>query len=205
MVDTAIIFALGFLAAALLSLLFVPLIHRRAERLTAERIEESIPIDVAEMHAKKDHLRAEFALSTRRLEGKIEELTEKLASRRADLGKKDAVINRQKVDLDAKAATIATLNNRGSQFHPAGEDESSLEDRFRQEFEKTLAEKESTITKLNADLEQRMRTINTQRVEIATMEIRINALMDRVAELAKVQSQEPSEPEQRPPLLRLVH
>ena len=204
MVDTVIIFAMGFLAASLLILIAVPLVHRRAERLTTERIEESIPIDVAEMHAKKDQLRAEFALAARRLEGKIEQLTEKLAERLADLGRKDAVIHRQKLELEAKAATIATLENRGKLFHRGDQDASSIEARWQEQFGQTLAEKEATIAKLKADVDQRMRTINTQRVEIATLTIRINALKDRVTELAQKQAEEPSEPDERPPLLRLV-
>jgi hypothetical protein len=204
MIDTAIIFALGFLAASLLILLAVPLVHRRAERLTTERIEESIPIDVAEMHAQKDQLRAEFALTTRRLEGRIEQLTEKLAGQLAEAGRKGATINRQRLELEAKVATIATLKDRSSLFDGDGADESAIEARWQQEFTQKLADKEATIAKLQAETDRRARTIDTQRIEIATLTIRINALMDRVTELAKTQSPVPDEPEQRHPILRLV-
>jgi hypothetical protein len=51
----------------------VPLVHNRAVRLTTKRIEASTPLSLAEIRADKNHLRAEFAISTRRLEMTIEE------------------------------------------------------------------------------------------------------------------------------------
>ena len=70
-------FALGLLTAGLLAVLVTPAIWRRATRLTRQRIERSVPMTLAEIEADKDQLRAEFAMSTRRLEMSIERLREK--------------------------------------------------------------------------------------------------------------------------------
>ena len=52
----------------------MPAVWRRAVRLTKKRIEAATPMTMAEFRADKDQLRAEFALSTRRLEMNVEAL-----------------------------------------------------------------------------------------------------------------------------------
>ena len=100
MIDDAIMyFGIGFLVATLLGLLFVPLVHNRAIRLTTKRLEGSTPLSMVELRADKDHLRAEFAMSTRRLETKIEELKAKTSTQLAQLGKKTDAINQLKKEL----------------------------------------------------------------------------------------------------------
>src|SRR5262249_59297759 len=77
MIEGIMYFGIGFLVATLLGLFFVPLVHNRAVRLTMKRLEASTPLSMVEIRADKDHLRAEFAISTRRLETTIEELKAK--------------------------------------------------------------------------------------------------------------------------------
>ena len=76
------IFALGFLAAALCALLLLPAVNARALRLSRRRIEARLPLTVAEVAAEKDHLRAEFAVARRRLERRVEAVH---AARHADM------------------------------------------------------------------------------------------------------------------------
>ena len=62
MVETAMIFALGFLAATLIALLIIPAINARADRLARRRAEALFPLSISELTAEKDHLRADFAV-----------------------------------------------------------------------------------------------------------------------------------------------
>ncbi len=64
---------------------------------------------MAEIQADKDLLRAEFAVSTRRLEMNIEQLKHKTASQLAELGKKGDVINRLKIERDAQNVEAIVL------------------------------------------------------------------------------------------------
>ncbi|MBF9234466.1 coiled-coil domain-containing protein [Microvirga alba] len=73
MVETIMIFALGFLAATLIALLIIPAINARAERLARRRAEALFPLSIEELTAEKDHLRAEFAVLQRRLERRAEQ------------------------------------------------------------------------------------------------------------------------------------
>ena len=74
MIESVMYFGIGFLVATLLGLLFIPLVHNRAVRLTMKRLEASTPMSISEIRADKDQLRAEFAMSNRRIEMRIEKL-----------------------------------------------------------------------------------------------------------------------------------
>ena len=56
MIEPIMYFGIGFLVAALLGLLFVPLVHNRAVRLTMRRLEAATPLSIAEIRADKDQL-----------------------------------------------------------------------------------------------------------------------------------------------------
>src|SRR5918997_499422 len=57
-VESIMIFALGFLAAALIALLIIPAINARADRLARRRAEALFPLSISELTAQKDHRRA---------------------------------------------------------------------------------------------------------------------------------------------------
>jgi hypothetical protein len=205
MIETFMFFGLGFLAASLLALVVAPLIHNRAERLTMRRIEASTPLSIAEIRADKDQLRAEFAVSTRRLELNIEQLGAKTAYQLVELGRKAFVINRLKVELDAKTATISALRKRGAPSHPAAEDEFSVKSEWLREAERTLADKEAEVARLSSDLDERSRTADSQRIEIVALKIQINALKDQAADHGKRRAQKRVGPEWRRAIMRIVH
>jgi chromosome segregation ATPase len=101
MIEMFMFFAMGFLAAALSVLVVVPLVHRRAVRLTRRRLEGTIPTSMAEILAYRDLLRAEFAMSTRRLEVELEQTKAQRAGERAELDRKSDAIKRLNIELDA--------------------------------------------------------------------------------------------------------
>jgi hypothetical protein len=64
---------------------------------------------MAEIQADKDLQRADFAVSTRRLELTIEQLKESNTSQRAEIGKKGDIINRFKVEREAQNVELLLL------------------------------------------------------------------------------------------------
>jgi hypothetical protein len=108
MIEAIMYFGIGFLFASLIGVAVAPLIHDRAVRLTMRRLENSIPQSMAEIQADKDLLRAEFAMSTRRLEIGVEELKEQNTSQLAELARKGDMVNRLKLEREAhKVETVA--------------------------------------------------------------------------------------------------
>src|SRR5262249_39203860 len=112
MIESIMFFGIGFLFASLLGLVILPLVHARAVRLTAKRLEAATPVSMAEIQADKDQLRAEFAMSTRRLEMSVDQLKAKTSGQLAEIGKKSDAINRLKLELGEKTATIFALEAR---------------------------------------------------------------------------------------------
>src|SRR5262249_14828294 len=100
MFETVMVLGIGFLAGCLLMVAFVPAIHSRAVRLTARDYLAKMPMSVAELEAQKDLLRAEFAMSIRRLETIVEETRAKSALQLSEIGRKAAEIHRLKAELN---------------------------------------------------------------------------------------------------------
>ena len=188
MIEPIMYFGLGFLAAALIGLIIVPFVHGRAVRLTVRRLEAATPLSMAEIQADKDQLRAEFAMSTRRLEMSVDQLKNKSTGQLADLGKKNDVINRLKMELGEKAATIFALEARDRGIKDqlrATEDELAVKTGALRETERTLAEKESELTKYTSQLTETSATSDSQRIEIVSLKTQVENLKDQVAGLGK--------------------
>ena len=112
MIESAMWCGIGLLAGCLLMLAFMPLIHERAVRITKRHMAEATPMAIDEIQADKDHLRAQFAMSVRRLEVNIEEMRAKAAGRSGELGRQSLEINRLLVEIDKKKALILAMRAR---------------------------------------------------------------------------------------------
>jgi hypothetical protein len=112
MIERIMYLGIGFLFAGLIGVAFMPLVHGRAVRLTIRRLEAALPQSMEEIRADKDLLRAEFAMSMRRLEMSVEQLKTKSTSQLAELGRKGDAINRLKVERDALKVEIVALKTQ---------------------------------------------------------------------------------------------
>ena len=115
-IDAMMYFALGAFAAALVMLLIMPAIWRRAVRLTKKRIEAATPITLAEFRADKDQLRAEFALSTRRLEMNVEQLRKRLSEQLGDVSRRKTDLAVLKSERDEHLAVVRELEEREAEL-----------------------------------------------------------------------------------------
>jgi hypothetical protein len=109
MIESIMFFGIGFLAATLIALAIIPLVHGRAVRLTIRRLQDSIPQSMAEIQANKDALRAEFAMSTRRLEITVDELRTERANQLAELGKRGDAVKRLQIERETQNVEAAAL------------------------------------------------------------------------------------------------
>lgn len=108
-VQSILFFILGFLCAGFLALLVAPSIWRRAVALTRRRIEGSIPLTQSEIRADKDHLRAEFAMSTRRLEMTVAALQEKSAGQAVEMARVGEQLSTAQSECIRRNEVIASL------------------------------------------------------------------------------------------------
>jgi hypothetical protein len=112
MIEWLMIGGIGLLAGCLLMLAFVPIVHERAVRIAKRHMVEATPLAINEIQADKDHLRAQFAMSVRRLELSIEEMRAKAAGHSGELSKQGLEITRLHVELDKKKAQIFAMRTR---------------------------------------------------------------------------------------------
>jgi chromosome segregation ATPase len=185
MIEPIMYFGIGFLVAALLCLLFIPLVHNRAVRLTMRRLEAATPLSIAEIRADKDQLRAEFAMSTRRLEMSVEKMKAKTTTQLAELGKKTDAINHLKKELGEKTAAIFALEARDRTLRDqlrATEDEFQIKASALHEAERHLGDKEAELTKLLSELGERTLVADSQRTEIAAFHTQVEAMKVSVAD-----------------------
>ena len=105
-IEQAIYFALGCVITALAALAFLPIVWRRALRLTRARLQLQVPLSMQEILAERDQLRAEFAIERMRSEQALEKV-------RAGKTRDMAVIGRQSLAATAMSGQIASLRKLG--------------------------------------------------------------------------------------------
>jgi myosin heavy subunit len=185
MIEPIMYLAIGFLVSMLFGLMIVPLVHNRAVRLTTRRMEAATPLSMAEIQADKDQLRAEFAMSARRLEMSVDQLKNKTTSQLAELGKKSDAINRMKIELGEKNATIFSLEAREKAMKEqlrATEEEFAAKTESLRTAETALREKQADLAKLSAELSDRSMMAESRQVELVAVRSQIVDLKGRVGE-----------------------
>jgi chromosome segregation ATPase len=200
MVEPIMYLAIGFMISMLCGLMIVPLVHSRAVRLTTRRLEAATPLSMAEIQADKDQLRAEFAMSARRLEMSVDQLKNKTTSQLAELGKKTDAINRLKIELGEKSAAIFALEARENALKEqlrATEGNFATETQTLQTARQALSDRQREIEQLTRTLTERSAVADHRGVELTSIgtragelerQIRLNAeeadvLRSRIADL----------------------
>jgi len=188
MIEPIMYLAIGFLVSMLFGLMIVPLVHNRAVRLTTRRLEAATPLSMAEIQADKDQLRAEFAMSARRLEMSVDQLKNKTTSQLAELGKKSDAINRMKLELGEKNATIFSLEAREKAVKEqlrATEEEFAAKTEALRGAEQALTDKQRELAKINAELSDRSMMAESRQVELVAVRAQIDELKNRVGDAEK--------------------
>src|SRR5467141_366360 len=185
MIEPIMYLAIGFLVSMLFGLMIVPLVHNRAVRLTTRRMEAAPPLSMAEIQADKDQLRAEFAMSARRLEMSVDQLKNKTTSQLAELGKKSDAINRMKIELGEKNATIFSLEAREKAMKEqlrATEEEFAAKTESLRTAETALRDKQGDLARLSAELSDRSMMAESRQVELVAVRTQIVDLKSRVGD-----------------------
>ena len=188
MIEPIMYLAIGFLLSMLCGLAIVPLVHNRAVRLTTRRLEAATPLSMAEIQADKDQLRAEFAMSARRLEMSVDQLKNKTTSQLAELGKKSDAINRMKIELGEKNATIFALEAREKAVKEqlrATEEEFNAKTEALRAAENALTDKQGELAKINSELSNRSMMAESRQVELVAVRAQIEELKNRVGDAEK--------------------
>ncbi len=186
MIESIMFFGGGFLVASLLALILISFVHHRAVRLTRRRLEDAIPVSMSEIQAEKDLLRAEFAVSTRRLEMSVEQLKARATAQLGEIARKAEATNRLKAELSAKIAAAdeldATARSLGARLHDMEQIHAGKVAAL-EATERALAGKEVELATALRELTERRLETDTQRVEIAVLKTQVEQFKSQGEEL----------------------
>ncbi len=191
-IEWAMWFALGFLAAAILALVVMVSLWRRAVRLTTRRVAGSVPADAHAALADKDLQAARFARDVRRYELSLSDLRRRNVEERVAVGRQTIALDEMRVARDAETARVAEglAREAGLAEEIAGRDRelatraaelAAARAEIAHHLE-TIADHEATIATLEQAVETRDVEIATRKTEIDAGAIQIEALKAEIAE-----------------------
>jgi chromosome segregation ATPase len=183
MIEPIMYIGIGFLFAGLLVIGVIPLVHARAVRLTRKRIEALTPMSLAEIQAEKDQLRAEFAMTTRRLEMSVEQMKTKSNHQLAEIGKKSEAIGRLRLELNEKTETMFALEAREKQLiEEVANARAELATRAEAlaATEQSLAGARTQMGEITGRLDDSSRASDSQRVELVALRAQVEALHGQI-------------------------
>jgi len=185
-IQSILFFALGFLCAGFLALMVAPAVWRRAVRLTRRRIEASVPLSLGEIQADKDRIRAEFAMSTRRLEMSIKGFREKAAAQVIEINRNREELKQLAAERGEKDRALSQIEAKGSELRAElriREDQMQrLADRLA-EAEQKLEQKARELEKLGRMYDDASFSASNRQIELVARESEVDKLSGDLSSL----------------------
>ncbi|RWD07625.1 MAG: hypothetical protein EOS58_02340 [Mesorhizobium sp.] len=182
MVQSILFFALGFLCAGFLALLVAPAIWRRAVALTRRRLEASMPLTLAEIQADKDQVRAEFAMSTRRLEMMVKALQEKAAEQLVEIGRGREALKGLAVERKDKNQALSDLEARTGELHQREQQLHQLSEKLAH-MDRMLEKRALELEKLEHMYDDASFASSNRQIELVARESELDKLANDIAML----------------------
>jgi chromosome segregation ATPase len=179
--ESGLFFILGFLCAMLLALLVAPAIWRRAVALTRKRIESAVPLSVNEMRGEKDRLRAEFAMTQRRLEKSVDELKAKSAEQLIDINRRRDEMNKLEETALERNVEIEALQAQSKKLRDdlASREDELSETKFKLADVETRFEDQSlNLNSLTSDYRKVVDQFDDQKIEMVTRDTKLASVQD---------------------------
>ncbi|RWE79647.1 hypothetical protein [Mesorhizobium sp.] len=180
MVQSVLFFALGFLSAVFLVSLIAPAVWRRAVVLTRRRLEASLPLTQAEIQADKDRVRAEYAMTTRRLEITVKNLQEKVAEQLVEIARGHEALKGLAVEKKDKNQALSDLQAKNAELKQREEDLHRLSEKLAQ-AERALEKRALELQKLEQMYDDASFSSSNRQIELVARESELEKLASDIA------------------------
>lgn len=177
MIQSALIFILGVLAAVFVVVLLGPSVWRRAFFLARRQIHSELPVTLAEIRAERDGLRAEHAVAYSRLEQMLRLEREKSAEQRITIGRQYDELKR----FAALEGDIAALRETLAERDKAIKDTITERDNAAEKADIVEAE----VEHLQKHLSSLENLSDTLRIEMGAKEADQSRLMNEMSEMRR--------------------
>lgn len=195
MIEYALLFGLGFLAAAMIVMLIAPAIHRRIVLYTENRLKATMPLSPQEIRAQKDMVRALYAAENARTTQELlreRELTVSLKLANDTLSREASRLLADNQDLQAQINDMSVeAADFRSKVRRAEVEADNLKEALRR-TEESLAAKDLEISAFTRRIERIMADVDnlkiertTRETEIENLKMRLQALRDEREELRR--------------------
>ncbi|MGC4024646.1 MAG: hypothetical protein QM744_05505 [Mesorhizobium sp.] len=188
MIQSVIIFLLGFLSATFVALLALPPVWRRAVRLTKRGIEASLPLTREELLASRDQQRAEYAMALRRVEMQLAETKTKSSTQTAEASRQRRKLDRLQTDKEQLRARVTELEALKDNFQREIQAREDIVKQFAakaEEVENALAARIEELGKLGELYEEAKLTSTARHVELLANETEMDRLGREMAKLRR--------------------
>ncbi|WP_137932370.1 coiled-coil domain-containing protein [Mesorhizobium comanense] len=180
MVQSVLFFALGFLCAGFLALIIAPAVWRRAVALTRRRIEASIPLTQSEIQADKDRIRAEYAMSARRLEMNVKALREKAAEQLVEINRGREALKGLAIERTDKNEALAELGAKSEALRQREGELHQLSERLK-ETERKLERRALELEKLEHMYDDASFASSSRQIELVARESELQKLASDIS------------------------
>ena len=186
MIEYALLFALGFLAATLTGLLVAPAIQKRVVKFTEARMKATMPLSPQEVRAQKDMARAAFATENARLSQNVRRerekhtlervRNEKLVAQAAAIGTENAELHAQLADMNIEAGDMRSALRREELKSEQLKVALTTADR-------EVRGRSAEVDKLNASIDHLRADIDDMKIDLATRDTAVENLKSRIGNL----------------------
>ena len=173
-IETLMLLGLGFALAALISLFVARGLWHYALRLGGLRTQRAAPSAMAELQSDRDRLRAEYAMLSRKLELRLQDLKTRLAEQMAEVARSRNQIDTLITEVErrdglvtARDEEIATLKLQLSPF----ENELASRTQSIQQLKEQIRDRDEDIDAMRLTIENLTREIADRDLHIATMTV----------------------------------
>jgi DNA repair exonuclease SbcCD ATPase subunit len=180
LVQSVLFFVLGFLCAVFLVSLIAPAVWRRAVVLTRRRLEASLPLTPAEIQADKDRVRAEYAMTTRRLEITVKNLQEKVAEQMVEIGRGREALKGLAVETKDKNQALSDLQAKNAELRQREEELHRLSEKLAQ-TERALEKRALELQKLEQMYDDASFSSSNRQIELVARESELEKLASDIA------------------------
>jgi chromosome segregation ATPase len=223
--ETLMLVALGFALALVLVLLFGRAFWNMAMRLGARRQAKQIPIEMLELQADRDRLRADHAMMSRKLELRLEDIKTRMTEQMAEVSRHRNRVQTMVQDIERRDEVLKIRDREVAALNAQLEVNKADLARCHDTIEKMatdaaakdgqLSQHGNLITQLSTNLREKNNMVSNLGQELQTA-LRVggsiptqkegqteNRLMQRVAELTSISSQMSQQREQNSNVLQL--
>jgi DNA repair exonuclease SbcCD ATPase subunit len=185
-IEYALLFALGFLAATLTGLLVAPAIKERIVKFTEARMRATMPLSPQEVRAQKDMARAAYAAENARLSQSVRRerekhtlemvKNEKLLAGAAAIGTENAELHAQIAYMNIEAGDMRSVIRREEMKSEQLRTALAAADR-------DARAKAADIEKLNGSISHLRADIDNMKIDLATRDTALENLKSRIGNL----------------------